>query len=114
MYIRLKKRKITDKWFNFGAQITYDCVLVESYRDPDGNVRQRFLKHLGTIRDKHLMLPHTLRSFYEDIEKELSAYGLESEKILKLTTRLEKNFGPKPSPEVAEEYVRKAWAEIQG
>jgi hypothetical protein len=113
LFIRIKKRKVSEKWFNFGAKCTYDCVLVESYRNVNGKVRQHFLKHLGTIRDREIKLPHVFRKFYKVIGFELAQYGLPQDKISQLLLSVESRLGRMPTEEEAEEYVRKAWEQIK-
>lgn len=113
MFIRIKKRKLADKWFNPGNKVAYDAVLIESYRNDDGKPRQRYLLHLGTIHEYHSKLPHCLRSFYKEVESRLMDYGINDDEISSLIARLEKKMGVKPSEEESAEYLRKAWQELE-
>ncbi|MEI3596741.1 MULTISPECIES: hypothetical protein [unclassified Oceanobacillus] len=109
----MKKRNLADKWFNPGNKVAFDVVLTESYRNDEGKPRQRYLLHLGTIHEYHAKLPHSLRRFYVELKSRLIDYGVSTDDINYMVARLETKIGAEPSQEESDEYLRKAWKELQ-
>lgn len=91
IFIRIKKRSTKQNG------LTYDAVLVESYRNEEGLSRQRFLKHLSTIHQKSIDANNqNLIAFYSEVESNLLSFDVKRERIKDLIGKLQSSFFDKP------------------
>ena len=66
MYVRLKKRKQCQAAI-VANETSYSIVVVESVWTKDGNPRQKFLQHLGSIRESQLKTPSAYNDYIAEI-----------------------------------------------
>lgn len=109
MFVRWKRRKLKKRLgYSPGmsgdpseACFTLSAVLVRSER-MGGKVRQRFVKHLGTIKDWGLTIEGHRLGFWERAEKALDSLDLDSD----TRERIEANLAATVKPLTPEEWVR--------
>jgi len=93
MFVRWKRRKLKKRGPDWQVGYALSAVLVQSER-VDGKVRQRFVKHLGSIKDWGLTWQGPRLGFWETAEKALDELDLDPATRQRIEAKLAETVKP--------------------
>ena len=98
MFVRWKTSIRKTRW---RSDILLSAVLVESRRE-GGRPRQKFIRHLGSVRQSSLGLVLATGSFWKRVDQSLGALDLSPEERRAIEARIALRV-PRPEPEALEQ-----------
>ena len=108
MYVRWKRTKRKDRW-GYGDTLT--AVLVKSER-VNGQPRQKFIAHLGSIREGRIDVQGARLNFWDNVEAKLASLPEEQADRIREKLSQKVAYMPREQREKLHEEGRRFYAQL--